>query len=78
MQEFLSETAHNKTILDPEFDVAGISYVFRLLLMGTMPWANRVHLPRPRLPSFSPSASCCCGGCCCHGIRILSIHTANT
>jgi solute carrier family 14 (urea transporter)/urea transporter len=27
---------------DPEFNLSGLAYVFRLLFMGTMPWANRV------------------------------------
>ena len=52
MQAFLVETAHNKSMVDPDFDFQGVSYVFKLLFMGTMPWANRVNLPSPVPPPF--------------------------
>lgn len=42
LQAFLLETAHDAGKLDPDFNLAGIMYVFKLLFMGTMPWANRV------------------------------------
>lgn len=42
LQTFLEETAHDAAELDPDFNLAGILYVSKLLFMGTMPWANRV------------------------------------
>ena len=47
LQAFLLETAHDAGKLDPDFNLAGIMYVFKLLFMGTMPWANRVRCSRP-------------------------------
>ena len=44
LQAFLKETSHDASKIDPDFDLAGVSYVFRLLFMGTMPWANRVSV----------------------------------
>jgi urea transporter len=42
MQEFLEETAHDRSKEDPDFNLNGLAYVFHLLFMGTVPWANRV------------------------------------
>ena len=43
-QAFLEETSLDSSKDDPEFDLAGICYVFKLLCMGTMPWSNRVRV----------------------------------
>ena len=46
MQAFLKETAHESSKDDPDFNLEGLAYVFRLLFMGTMQWVNRVLADR--------------------------------
>jgi hypothetical protein len=53
MESFLKQTIDPHYA--PQYDLSGLVYVFRLLFMGTMPWANRVlqgHTPHQRVLKF--------------------------
>ena len=42
MTLFIEETAHEDSRDDPDFNFAGLAYVFSLLFMGTQQWVNRL------------------------------------